>query len=428
MSRLTVTTINGRRTTAFEGTSLDYQAHWPEMARDFHASGTPVAWVDSPDGGFWLLASWAEIHRVASDWETFTSENDLDGNGNGGRGQRVPQMPYRLFLGESDPPQHSDKRAIEAPFFAPKSLRKWRPVAQHYLHDAIDQVIERGHCELINDVLIPTTARTTLYVLGYNADDYRDAAAVAHRLSFIRPTEPGYPADEADRMRANFRAALLDRRENPAGDILSALARGTVQGEPLELHEAESMVNALVFGGFDTTSSLTAHALRFLDAHPEQTARFQEDPQVRRNFVEELLRIHPPTNHMARTALRPAEILGQHIAPGERVYMWFAGANRDPQVFVDPDTFDPDRPNARDHLSFSAGHHRCLGSPLAKIEIEEMLAAVLQRLTDLQIDHAATRRYPPTAGTNGFIAMPATFTPGVRVNSEHPDPAYTPRS
>jgi cytochrome P450 len=424
MTRLTVETVAGRRVAGFDHASVEYKEHWAEMAADLHASGPPIVWVDSDDGGFWLLGSWSEIHRVASDWETFTSENDLEGTGNGGRGQRVPQMPYRLFLGESDPPLHSGRRALEAPFFAPKSLRKWRPVAQHYLHDAIDQIIEHDHCDLINDILIPTTARTTLYVLGYDADDYRDAADVAHRMSFMKPDDPNYPYDEADRMRARFREALVDRRQHPKADILSSLANGLVMNEPLQMHEAESMVNALVFGGFDTTTSVTAHSLRFMDQNPDQAARFRDDPSVRRNFVEELLRLNPPTGHMVRTAVRPAELLGQAIQPGERIYMWFSAGSRDPLVFDQPDTFDPDRANARDHLSFSAGHHRCLGSPLAKIEIEEMLTTIPDRLEGLRIDHDRTQRYPSIRSVNGFIDLPATFTPGERVHGIHPDSAF----
>jgi cytochrome P450 len=265
-------------------------------------------------------------------------------------------------------------------------------------------------------------------VLGYDADDFRDAAAAAHRMSFTHPSSPDYPYVEAARMRENFRTALLERRETPTGDILSALAHGTDQGEPLDLDAAESMVNALVFGGFDTTASLTGHGLRFMQAHPDQAKRWREDPAVRKNFVEELLRIHPPTGHMARTAVRPTQVLGQEIQPGERVYMWFAAANRDPHVFPDPGAFDPDRHNARDHVSFSTGHHRCLGSPLAKIEIEAMLTTVAERLPDLRIDEDEVVRYPRIVGTDGFIRLPATFTPGERVNSVHPDPAYAARS
>jgi cytochrome P450 len=422
MTALSVTEVEGRRTIEFDHHSAEYAEQWQSMARDLHATGAPIAWTES-HGGFWVLASHSEVLSVASDWETFTSENDVDGTGNGGRGQAIPQMPYRLFLGESDPPHHTGRRALEAPFFTPKSLRRWRPVAAHYLNDAIDQVVGRGSADLIDDVLLPATARTNLFVLGYDPDDWRDAADTAHKLSYLPATDPEYPHAEATRMREKFRAALAARQEKPTGDLLSSLAHGKVLGEPLALDEAESMVNALVFGGFDTTASLVAHAVLHLTADATTLRRVQDDAVARRHAVEELLRLNPPATGIGRTATRATTILGQPIAAGERVLMWLAGANRDPLVFPDPDEFDLDRPNVRDHLAFSAGPHRCLGSPLAKVEIEEMLQVIPERLQDLRVDREAVLAYPRLGGVNGFSRMPITFTPGERRNSVHPDRA-----
>jgi cytochrome P450 len=92
--------------------------------------------------------------------------------------------------------------------------------------------------------------------------------------------------------------------------------------------------------------------------------------------------------------------------------VWLAGANRDPKKFPDPDVLDLERENARDHLSFSVGNHRCLGSPLAKLEISEMLATIGQIIPDLTIDHSAIERYPSIGAVNGYSRVPATFTPG----------------
>ena len=135
------------------------------------------------------------------------------------------------------------------------------------------------------------------------------------------------------------------------------------------------------------------------------------DTIYRRNAIEEFLRYYPPATGLARTAVRNTEILGQPIAPGERVLMWLAGANRDPLKFPDPDTIDLERANAREHVAFSAGHHRCLGSPLAKVEIDKMLQTILTRLPGLRIDPEAVVGYPRIGGVRGYIAVPATFTP-----------------
>ncbi|MBL7255980.1 cytochrome P450 [Paractinoplanes lichenicola] len=398
-----------RPTIDFDHQSVNYRDNWRHMAADFHATGSPIAWSEHHDG-FWVTASWDAVHQVASDWDTFTSVNDLTGTENGGRGQTIPQMPYRLFLGESDPPFHTERRRLEAPFFTPKALRNWGPVVARYLGEALDQVAAKGHAELIDDVLIPATARTTLYVLGYPADDWQDAAAAAHAGAYRLPDEPEYPHAEQARLRLGFREMLAERGKNPTGDIISALATGTVLGEPLGLDAGESMMNALVFGGFDTTVSTAASALIYLSRHPEQAERIRTDKAYRRNAIEEFLRFYPPVAGLSRTAVKDTELLGQPIARGERVLMWLAAANQDPLKFTDPGTLDLERENARDHVAFSAGHHRCLGSPLAKLELETMLETIFTRFPDLRIDPDEVVGFPSIGGVNGYVAVPATFT------------------
>lgn len=392
-----------------------YRDGWQSLARQLHEQGS-IAWTEA-HGGFWVVADHAAIRSVTSDWETFTSVNDLDGTGNGGRGQLIPRMPYRLFLGESDPPQHTERRHIEVPFFTPRALREWAPAAQKHLDEAIDDVIEQGSADLVDDILIPTTARTTLFVLGYDPEDWEDAAKSAHQAAYLLPDDPGYPHSEQGRLRRRFREMITDRRENPRGDLITALATGRTSSGNLSLDEAESMMNALVFGGFDTTVALTAHALIWLAGRPEERERVAADAVFRRNAIEEFLRYFPPSTGIARTAVRNTEILGQPVKAGESVYLWLAAGDRDPRVFPEPDRIDLERPNARDNVSFSAGHHRCLGSPLAKLEIDRMLVAVVERLKDLRVDAEGVERFPTIGTFNGFSAVPVTFTPGRRTSS-----------
>lgn len=390
----------------------DYRANWQRMASDLHQNGS-IGWSESY-GGFWVVADYAAIHAIAEDYESFTSDNDIEGTGNGGRGQQIPRMPYRLFLGESDPPFHTERRRIENPFFTPKALRKWAPVAHAHLTEAIDDVIEKGSADLVDDIIVPTTARTTLYVLGYDPNDWQDAAMSAHKAVFLLPDHPEYPHAEQARLRTRFREMITDRRENPTDDLISALAQGETASGKLSLEEAESMMDALVFGGFDTTTALMAHAFIWLEQHPEFKERIRDDDAFRRNAIEELLRFFPPTPGIARTAIKDTQILGQQINAGESVYLWLAGGDRDPKVFENPDKLDLERPNAREHVSFSAGHHRCLGSPLAKLEINEMLRTIISRIPDLTVDLPNTALYPSVGAVNGFSAVPVTFTPGAR--------------
>jgi cytochrome P450 len=403
-----------RPTIDFDHFSQHYLRHWERIASDLHATGLPLAWSDHHDG-FWVLASWDGVHEVARDWERFTSVNDLDGTENGGKGQAIPRMSYRLYLGESDPPVHTARRRLEVPWFTPKALRRWRPAVERHLLEAVNEVIERGEADLVADVIVPTAARTTLYVLGYDSDDWQTPAAVAHKGVYVPSTDPAYPYAEQAEMRAVFRDMLTRRQAEPTDDLISALANGKADGEPLSLDASESMLNALVLGGFDTTIASTANAILWLDEHPDEWARLREDAAVQANAVEEFLRVWPPATLLARTALVDTELLGVPIAAGERVGMWLAGANRDPRKFPDPDVVDLDRSNAREHVAFSAGPHRCLGSPLAKIELQHMLAAIPALLPDLVLHRERLERYPTIGAINGISHLPVTFTAGSRL-------------
>jgi cytochrome P450 len=407
-------TVTDKPVIDFDHWSPQYRANWQQIAAEFHATGHPLAWSPHHDG-FWVLADWDAVQHVASDWETFTSVNDLDGTENGGLGQVIPRQPYRLFLGESDPPLHTGRRKLEAPFFTPKALRRWRPVTRRFLAEAINSVIETGRANLIDDVLVPTTARTTLHVLGYDTDAWRDPADVAHKGTFLTYDDPEYPHGQQKRMREAFRDMLTARSKAPTGDLISALATGLVEGSPLSLDEGESMMNALVFGGFDTTVSTTASALIWMDQHPHEAARIREDAAYRANAIEEFLRVRPPVTHVSRTAVKDTELLGQRIAKGERVMMWLAGTNRDPKHFPNPDVIDLERANARDNVSFSAGNHRCLGSPLAKVELNEMLGTIGVHLADMKVDQEAVSAYPTFGAVIGYTRVPVTFTPGTPI-------------
>lgn len=400
----------------FDHQSTTFRDEWPRLARDLHIEAPAIAWTEH-HGGHWVLGDWQAASDVLGDWETFTSYNDLEGTRNGGRGVAIPQMPYRLDLSESDPPLHTERRRLEAPFFTPRALREWRAVAQQHADEGIDSVIESGAADLLQDIVVPTAARTTLNLLGYQLD-WRDAAEIAHKSSYVAPDSPDYPYEQMGRMRQDFRSELSSRRETPRGDLISALAEGVVNGKQLTDDEGESMMNALVFGGFDTTVAAAAHALIYITRNPEVLPRVRDDADFRKNAIEEVLRLNPPTAGVSRTAVRDTEILGQPIAQGERVYMFFGAANRDPKKFETPDEVRFDRENSADHLSFSGGQHRCLGSPLAKAELNILLETILRRLPNLRIDNE--QPYPIIGAINGFIEVPITFTPGRALERNEP--------
>jgi len=222
----------------FDHHSEAYAANWERIVRDLHALDFPLAWSEA-HGGFWVTGSWSHIHEAAQDWETYSADNDVKRERRGGKGSRVPQDPYQLKLSESDPPFHTARRRLEMPFMTPKALREHIPMIERFIAEAIDSVRGRERADLLLDVVLPIAARTTLNLVGYG-DGWAEIARSIHQMSYVKPDDPAFPIEQVQQMQAGFRAMVKERRNNPQGDIASALAQGVVLGEPLTDEEAES--------------------------------------------------------------------------------------------------------------------------------------------------------------------------------------------
>jgi len=395
----------------FDHYSPDYAANWQSILDARHASGCPLAWSEA-HGGYWLLTGYDAVKQASSTPEIFTSVNDVDGSRNGGKGVLIPQRPYQLTLNEEDPPVSLKYRMLEAPFFMPKFLKGWEELVVRHLKDAIDAVIERGECDLVADIAQPVTAKTTLHIVGIDEAEWEDFALPAHKVAFTPATHPDYPLAALNKIKDRLGDLLDLRRKDPRDDVTTKLANATIDGEPLGQQAAINMLIALVTGGFDTTVTLACHSLIWLEDQPEARARMLADSKVMDNAVEECLRAFSPTHGTARTAAQDVEFCGARLNKGERTMLSWAGANRDPNVFENPAEVRIDRPNAKDHMAFGGGAHRCLGAPLARLEVKMIITEVLRRIPDYRIDRDRMQPYPSAGLINGFIRLPIRFTPG----------------
>ena len=179
-----------------------------------------------------------------------------------------------------------------------------------------------------------------------------------------------------------------------------------VQDEDGGLSQAELLATAglVLAAGFETTVNLLGNGIALLDAHPEQRRLLREQPDLWGNAVDEVLRHDPPVLLTGRFAARRTTVAGIDLPAGSLVTTLLAGANRDPEVFADPHTFDVARENARDHVAFSAGRHYCLGAALARMEGEVGLRALHERFPDLAVAPGGVRR--PTRILRGWETLP----------------------
>lgn len=395
----------GKSTISYDHNGADYAVRYEEVARHLHAS-PPVQWSDTYDG-FWLVTRHADAKRIADNWQEFSSENRVSEGDMTRRGIMVPAFEQPLMLNECDPPVHTRRRMIEAPYFTPKYLRRWLDVVQDYTRQAIDDVIETGRVEFVQDLCLRIPAMVTLHVGGVDPTDWRLYAEPAKAFD-------GDMAAAYAEIISRLSALILRRREDPRDDIATALSRAAIDGVPMDVPVAAGMLHTIVTGGFDTATSLLCNALDWLERHPDVRDDLRVHPEKMGNAVEEFLRVFPPLHHLGRNVVDDIELGGQLLKAGDKVLMSLYAANHDPQKFEDPWTVQIDRANARDHLAYSAGNHRCLGAPLARVELRLILTEILRRMPDYVIDRDQAQPFESIAFTHGWHSLPARFTPGVR--------------
>lgn len=400
-----------RQMIPFDHHSPEYAQDWVQITDDMRKR-CPVAWSEA-HAGFWVATRYDDVLAIAKDWKTFSSDNDLNHERKGGRGITIPPNHYQLLLNESDPPKHSEIRDLEVPFFTPEGLMQWEQIMRVHLAEAIEKVIASGHIDFAYDLTLPALAKTTLQIVGIDLAEWEYFATAAHGMSYLPTHAPNFPHAEIARIQQRLCELCALRRAEPKDDITTALLRGKVGGRPLTDAEATLVLSPLVFGGFDTTAALILNALHWLSDDTRRVLRYQllKDSKLMENAIEEFLRYFSPIHGVARNLTHESELSGQHLETGERVFLNWAAANRDPEMFEHPHELCLDRQNARKHAAFGFGLHRCLGANVARMEIRAALTAVLTSMPNYRIEHEKARRYPSLSLVNGWITMPATFPP-----------------
>ncbi|MGE3589903.1 MAG: cytochrome P450 [Ilumatobacteraceae bacterium] len=403
MSDVDVTTVK------FDHHSSEFAADpWPVLA-DLRRR-CPVARSEEY-GGFWVVTGYDEIKEVAHDDSTYSSAETI----------LVPpkkNASQKSIPIEMDPPEFTEYRKIMQVLFSPPAVERLAPVIEYYANHCIDQFIEHGETDIVHDFADPLPVMVTLHKLGMPIDEWRRYADPMHKTVFLRQDNPARAGvlEELGWIVGTIKEAIAQRKESPRDDMITYLLNSKPFGEQVTDHAVQEMVMLTMQGGFDTTGSAISSALLHLDRNRDDRQRLIDHPELMRTAIEEFLRVGAPQFALARTATRDVELGGCPVSKGDRVLLVWASANRDERVFDRPDEVLLDRMPNR-HMAFGLGAHRCLGSTLARKQIEVALRTVLRRLPDYEVDH--DRRVPAeTIGvTYGMFAMPVTFTPGARVLS-----------
>jgi cytochrome P450 len=300
-----------------------------------------------------------------------------------GRGDEEPRM---LMM---DDPDHRRLRNLVSDPFKPRSVELWREQVRRVVNDVIGAV-EKGEFDLIAKAADSIPTIVIAQKLGVDATQYAQfktwsAAALKIAFSPINAPEDLLEAEKAFAgLRETFLGVIALRRDTPGEDLISEMVHAEVYDDRLADGEIAAQCELLLLAGNVTTTDLIGNTVMALLRHPDQLDKLRARPELLENTIDEVLRYDTPVTDTGRIANRDIEIGGVRIEKGESMTASLAGANRDPEIYPDPDRFDIERKDTH-HQSFGGGRHFCLGSHLARLEAQETLAALLSRFSHLTL-------------------------------------------
>ncbi|MFJ8044434.1 cytochrome P450 [Kitasatospora sp. NPDC096147] len=381
----------------------------------------PVHRTTLPSGvDAWLVTRYADARQALADARL--SKNPAHHSGQAHRTGRVGipgerQADLMTHLLNIDPPDHTRLRRLVSKAFTPRRVAEFQPRVQELTDRLIDGFAARGEADLIHEFAFPLPIYAICDLLGVPPEDQDDLRDWAGAMIRHHGGQRGGVGRAVKKIRGYLLELIHRKRADLGEDLISGLIRASDHGEHLTENEAAAMAFILLFAGFETTINLIGNGTYALLRNPVQRERLQDslrrgESALLETAVEELLRYDGPVELATwRFATSPLAIGGVDIPVGDPVLVVLAAADRDPARFSDENTLDLARQD-NPHLGFGHGIHYCIGAPLARMEGQLALAALLTRLPDLQLAaDPADLRWRGGLIMRGLRELPVAFTP-----------------
>jgi cytochrome P450 len=375
----------------------------------------PVHWTSKiteypEEAGFWSVTTADDVHAVSRDWETYSSATGFTALTDA----ILPlELGQAMFIG-MDPPKHDRLKALFQRGFTPKRIAEHEPAIRAITCEVLDRLEGRETCDLVTDVAQPVVARVIGSFMGTPAEDDEIWARLMNTT--LGAGDPDLNPEgvqtvmerDVPEIFARCAALIAERRERPTDDLMSVLVHADIDGEKLEEHEIVMGFFLLVAAGNDSTKATYCSGMRALLEDPEQRRLLLDDPSLIPSAVEESLRMFPAFAHFRRTATRDTELNGAQIKEGDKVVMWYVSSNRDATRYEDPDHFDVTR--NPEHQAFGAGgRHFCLGTALARLELQILMEETLARYPAMELDGRPL--YAESPFINQLKTLPVRLAP-----------------
>jgi cytochrome P450 len=376
----------------------------------------PVHWNDTY--GLWVITRHDDVTWLTRHHELFSSavfrndprpaypainESDL------GLYEYVRNYQADQFI-QHDRPVHLDMRKIVHGYFTPKAMESWRPFVVDAVRELLDAAEEKGSMDVMRDLATPLPVLVIAQMMGVPAQDRPYVRQLAEKLLYIGRGEHDRMPILTDGMKGmiEYVSPLVDERiVKPGDDFISVLASGEKNGV-FTRHQVLVNTSLLLLAGHETTINLLCNGTLAFLQHPEQWELYKRDPIGRAKWAtEECLRYDAPVKSIQRLASQDIEMRGKVMEKNDRIRWFISSANRDPNVFAEPDRFDITRqPNP--HVAFGNGVHHCLGATLARVEGQEVFKALAERFPRLELE-AEDLEYQPSITFRSLKSLPVTW-------------------
>jgi cytochrome P450 len=378
----------------------------------------PVHWNEKYE--LWVVSRYEDLVWVARHPEFFSSawwkrdprppypaidESDL------GLYQFVREFFADWFI-QHDRPEHIEMRKVVHSYFTPKAMELWRRLVQSAVKVLLDEADEKGRMDAMKDFAVPLPLLVIAQMMGMPNQDRPFIRSLAEKLLFLGRGEFDrmQPLSEGIKGLLEYLGPIVKERvSHPGEDLLSVLAGGERSGV---YTREEVLANAilLLLAGHETTINLICNGTRAFIQHPDQWELFRQDPAGHMiRATEECLRYDAPVRSIQRIASEDVEMRGKVIHKDDRMRWFISSANRDPDMFPEPDRFDITRyPNP--HVAFGSGIHHCLGATLARLEGQEALKALVERFPLLHLEtNEADLAYQPSITFRSLKSLPVSW-------------------
>jgi len=360
--------------------------------------------------GFWSFTKAADIAAISRNPGTFSSARG--GVFATSQGAVPPEVLGQVILG-MDPPHHTKQRNVVQAVFTPKLIRQKEPAIRATVTALIDDVIEKGECDFVNEIAVELPLRVIADMLGVPQGDRRQLFEWTNKLSRAAATaDPQLGMGALLEIGGYMNGITAERKINPGDDLVSRMIAAEVDGESLSEAEVTFFFALLMFAGNDTTRNTTSGGMRALIEYDGERQKLVNNPDAIPMAVEEMLRWVTPVIYFTRVAQHDTEVGGHPIREGERVAMWYSAGSRDPAAIDDPESFDVARQKPPHQAFGGGGAHFCLGNALARLELRVLFEELMRRVPDMQIAGPITRL--TSNFSNELTSIPVTFTPGKR--------------